>query len=71
MNGTAFLLCPELKKKKKKKKKKKIALPTLPIYRPTGQTDLLFFRPGGGGKEGIIWDLLSLFFIFLTVRGNM
>ena len=26
-------------------KKKKIYLPTLPIFRPKGQTNLLFFRP--------------------------
>ena len=43
MNDTAFLLCPEFKLKKKKKKKKKINLPTLLIFRPKRQTNLLFF----------------------------
>ena len=38
VNDTAFLLCPDLFKKK-------IDLPTLPIFRPKGQTNLLFFRP--------------------------
>ena len=45
MNDTAYHLCPDLKKKKggKNKEKKKIDLPTLPIFRPKGQTNLLFF----------------------------
>ena len=36
MNDIAFLLLPDLKKKK-------IDLLTLPIFRPKGQTNLLFF----------------------------
>ena len=36
-----YIMCPDLKKKKKKKKK--IDLPTLPIFKPKGQTNLSFF----------------------------
>ena len=39
MNDIAYHVCPDLKKKKKK-----IDLPTLPIFGPKGQTNLLFFR---------------------------
>ena len=45
--GISKILLKKIEKhqqiKKKKKKKKKIDLPTLPIFRPKGQTDL--FRP--------------------------
>ena len=40
INNTAFLLRPDLKKKEKI-----IDLPTLPIFRPKWQTNLLLFRP--------------------------
>ena len=45
MNDTAFIVCLDLKKKKKKKreKEKRSDLPTHSIFRPKGQTNLLFF----------------------------
>ena len=43
MNNTAFLLCPDLYIKKKKKKKKNGWPIDRPIFRPKGQTHLLFF----------------------------
>ena len=45
MINTVFLLFPVLRKKKKKKEKRKVHLPTLPIFRPKGQTNLLLFKP--------------------------
>ena len=42
MNDTAFFLCPDQKKKKKRGGKIDL-IPTLPIFRPKGQTNLLFF----------------------------
>ena len=34
----------KFKKKRKEKRKRKTDLPTLPIFRPKGQTNLLFFK---------------------------
>ena len=46
-NSIVFLQHSDLKKQNKTHThtKKKIDLPTLPIFRPKGQTNLYFFRP--------------------------
>ena len=52
-----FLQHPDLKKKNPK-----IDLPTLPIFRPKGQTNLYFFRPDNSSQLSVMNASLTLFF---------
>ena len=49
MNNIVFLLHPDFKKKKK------IDLPTLPVFRSKGQTNLSFFRPDDSSGSLLIF----------------
>ena len=59
-----FFFCIQIFKKIEKKKERKIDLPTLPIFRPKGQTNLLYFK---GGQMGH-YDMVSLWYASLLTN---